>query len=94
MPPLADMPATSCTCVHCMHHLVYATKIMLNNEQAMLRKMKDRVRAAVYGMPLLYLSLALFSVSRLSPLMYLLCAAVHIYVIATQSWALIEMPLM
>jgi hypothetical protein len=76
-----------------MHHLLYATKIMHNNEQARLGKMKDRVRAAVYGMPFLYLSLVFFCFMPLGPLLHSITAMIHVCVIVSQSWALVNMPI-
>lgn len=91
---MARMDHDRDTCVHCLHMDLYRARCHPSNlERQALRR---RLRTAVYGMPLLYAALFLslyFPPQLVPPLLKFIMVITYMLVIATQSYALLTMPL-
>ena len=90
--------AHDCECLQCLHTALYTPRLQRlqankNNEREALRK---RLRAAVFGLPLLYATLFMslyLPPQLLAPPLKFVLVMTYTLVIAMQSYALLTMPL-
>lgn len=86
----------NCECIHCLHTALYANRLHVRNKNQEREAMRKRLRAAVFGLPMFYaaLFLSLYLPPQLvPPFLKFVLVITYMLVIATQSYALLTMPL-